>query len=293
MNKAFGVKVTSILEVKKEASKGQVDSKQSVVLQNNWKSKLFSSTTAKSNKHLSSIDVHKATKLKKKVNDKDMNHLIVSKGLVNQSVSETLTTIKLERHSSLNKIDENLKTIKFKKDVLDKDINDEPIEKVTSIEREFTDDNGNLFKGKFQNGVPYGEFMILYSNATAYYGYINKNGKPHGKGTINNSEGDIIEQGVFLNGCLQGIGKRFNSEGDCIEGEFQNGIAHGKFKITLSNGSIGYKNIDSLKKYTRFGKDNALGRTLKHENLTKMKPLLDTILEVSLDTDGTDEGLSK
>jgi len=102
----------------------------------------------------------------------------------------------------------------------------------------YYNETGNLYKGKFKNGLKHGFAEMLYYNGDKYIGefYL---GELHGKGKYFNNNGYICES-VFSVGTLLGHGTMYDINGDLIyEGEFLNSFPHG-LGISYSNGKVLY-----------------------------------------------------
>eukprot|EP00984_Skeletonema_dohrnii_P016927 scaffold7611_cov79-Skeletonema_dohrnii-CCMP3373.AAC.2 len=108
-----------------------------------------------------------------------------------------------------------------------------------------TYDNGDLYKGEFQDTEPHGVGKMTYkdgrvcegtwkSGKIVYEGEL-VDGKPHGRGKEIHSNGDVYE-GEWKNGLRQGKGVFKKANGYVYEGEFKDGRPNGKGTYKWNNG---------------------------------------------------------
>ena len=66
-----------------------------------------------------------------------------------------------------------------------------------------TTSNGDIYKGKFKNGLPNGKATITFTNGDIYEGDF-YNGSPNGQGILQYKNGDTYE-GDFIDSLPNGI----------------------------------------------------------------------------------------
>ena len=96
---------------------------------------------------------------------------------------------------------------------------------------EYKYDEGNTYKGQFENGEPHGNGSSLMPNGDGYNGSWSK-GLPNGNGSYISDNGKTKYIGMFLNGKPHGKGTMINQQGSVYEGNFANGnpIGAGSYK---------------------------------------------------------------
>ena len=119
--------------------------------------------------------------------------------------------------------------------------------------------NGDVFEGKFVNGIINGKGFFIDINKNKYIGdFINMkrwgkgkwttnkiiylgefyNNKIHGKGKIKFLKSGIEYSGTFKKGQIDAYGVFKWKNGDIYEGEVKNGKMHGMGKYKFNNGKI-------------------------------------------------------
>jgi hypothetical protein len=102
----------------------------------------------------------------------------------------------------------------------------------------YYNETGNLYKGKFNNGLKHGFGKLQFYNGDKYIGYF-YNDEIQGKGKYISNNG-FIYNGNFIINNLIGKGQIYNNYNELIyDGEFLNSLPHG-FGISYVDNKISY-----------------------------------------------------
>ena len=158
--------------------------------------------------------------------------------------------------------------------------------------------NGDVFEGRFINGIINGKGIFIDKNKNKYIGdFINMkrwgkgkwstnniiyegefyNNKIHGKGKIKFIKSGIEYIGTFKNDQIDGYGTFKWVNGDIYEGEVKNGKMDGKGKYKYSNGKTisGLFNNGIIKEIkSNFSTEKIEGKKASINNLNYGKPFL-------------------
>lgn len=106
-------------------------------------------------------------------------------------------------------------------------------EKGKMIEGSITFIDGNVFRGKFNNSIPYGECSVTFPNGISFKGHVN-NWEYVGPIIYNNG---AIYEGKMHNFQMSCYGKLKMAQGT-YEGHFREGLFDGQGKLVLTSGGI-------------------------------------------------------
>jgi hypothetical protein len=95
-------------------------------------------------------------------------------------------------------------------------------------------ENGNLFRGSFENGKENGEGTFYSAGGDRYKGGF-RDGKEDGLGTIDFVSGDKFV-GQFKGGKMNGRGTYYWDNGNQHEGEYKDDMRHGQGKFIWADG---------------------------------------------------------
>lgn len=100
--------------------------------------------------------------------------------------------------------------------------------------------NGYTYEGEFRNGLEHGKGRKVFSNGDIYEGSF-ECGKRHGAGKLHSANG-IVDESIGgrecpSNGGANEGGVQERRYGYMYEGEFREGLKHGRGKMVLSNGN--------------------------------------------------------
>ena len=140
--------------------------------------------------------------------------------------------------------------------------------------------NGDVFEGRYENGLLNGKGIFLNAKKCKYVGdfrYTRRWGRGslttdkiyyegdfynnllHGKGKIRFLRDGLEYQGTFENGQIEGYGILKWKNGDIYEGQVKGGKMHGYGKYKYSNGKVykgyfnrGEKDSDRIRKYEKW-----------------------------------------
>lgn len=105
---------------------------------------------------------------------------------------------------------------------------------VTSDNVCLTDDNGNMYTGRVENGQRQGHGVYKFASGSEYDGEW-KNGKQEGQAVYTCANGDKYE-GEYKNGQFEGHGVLTHADGSKYDGEFKNGQKEGPGVFTWADG---------------------------------------------------------
>ena len=134
--------------------------------------------------------------------------------LLQSHESRTIIPKKKEKEEEKEKKKEKKKNEKEKIKHIKKISNNKQIWKITY-------ESGDVYEGKFLNGMKHGEGKMTYANGDKYEGEW-KDGKKNGDGTYIYANGDIVK-GKWKNGKMNGDGTYIYANGDIVKGKWKNG----------------------------------------------------------------------
>jgi hypothetical protein len=120
----------------------------------------------------------------------------------------------------------------------------------------YTDEDGNVYEGDFDEDELNGEGKIIFENGAVYEGDFIE-GVPEGKGKLKFPDGEVWE-GDFVDGRLNGQGKLTTADGFIKEGDFVNSNLDGEGRITNANSDLA--DSDLIEGYFIEGKLNGKGK---------------------------------
>lgn len=96
--------------------------------------------------------------------------------------------------------------------------------------------DGTVYTGSWESGERHGKCEIFYPDGETFVGEYQR-GEPYiGKGRCVFSNGDVFEGEMKL-GKLTGSGS-YTESGNIFIGSWENGVKHGRFQVTWSNGAV-------------------------------------------------------
>jgi len=105
--------------------------------------------------------------------------------------------------------------------------------------------NGDIYSGLLEKGVPHGQGKMIYKNGDIYEGNFIES-KPKGKIEVKSNK--FAYFGEIENNIPNGHGEIIYSTGSKYTGYFIKGVPHGEGKMTYINGDIYQGNWDNGKK---------------------------------------------
>lgn len=103
-------------------------------------------------------------------------------------------------------------------------------------EGEFTDEDGNVYKGVFTRGSLDGEGEIVYADGSVFSGRF-VDSKCDGYGEYLGADGSSYK-GYYSEGEKSGFGEMVYSDGSIYQGYFKNGMRHGEGTYRFASGDI-------------------------------------------------------